>query len=72
MPAKRYKVDLRKVERAELDSLTRKGEVSAREMKRAPILLKASEGWRAAAIAEALNTAHSTAERVRQRFVEGS
>ena len=71
MPAKRYKVDLSQAERAELEGLTRKGEVSARKMKRAQILLKASDGWRDAEIAAALDTAHSTVERIRQRFVEG-
>lgn len=71
MPAKRYKVDLSQAERAELEGMTRKGQVSARKMKRAQILLRASEGWRDADIAAALDTAHSTVERIRQRFVEG-
>jgi transposase len=71
MPAKRYKVDLSQAERAELEGMTRKGQVSARKMKRAQILLKASEGWRDADIAEALDTGHSTVERIRRRFVEG-
>ena len=46
MPAKIYKVDLDAEERAKLEGMTRKGKVSARKMKRAQILLKASEGWR--------------------------
>jgi transposase len=71
MPAKRYKVNLSQAERAELEGMTRKGQVSARKMKRAQILLKASEGWRDADIAAALDTGHSTVERIRQRFVEG-
>jgi transposase len=71
MPAKKYKVDLSQSERAELEGMTRKGQVSARKMKRAQILLKASEGWQDADIAAALDTAHSTVERLRQRFVEG-
>jgi transposase len=71
MPAKQYKVDLSQVERAELEGLTHKGQVSARKMKRAQILLKADEGWRDADIAAALDTGHSTVERIRQRFVEG-
>ncbi|MHB8627454.1 MAG: helix-turn-helix domain-containing protein [Aggregatilineales bacterium] len=71
MPAKRYNVDLSHVERAELEGLTHKGQVSARKMKRAQILLKASDGWRDAAIAAALDTGHSTVERTRRRFVEG-
>jgi transposase len=71
MPAKRYKVDLSHEERAELEALTHKGQVSARKMKRAQILLKASDGWGDADIAKALDTGHSTVERIRQRFVEG-
>src|SRR5258708_1128718 len=39
-------------------------------MKRAHSLLKAAEGWRDADIAAALDTEHSTVERIRQRFVE--
>jgi transposase len=71
MPAKRYKVDLSRDERSELDELTGKGQVSARKMKRAQILMKASDGWRDADIAAALDTGRSTVERIRRRFVEG-
>ena len=71
MPAKQYKVDLSQSERAELDGMTRKGQVSARKIKRGQILLRASEGWRDADIAVALETGHSTVERIRRRFVEG-
>jgi len=71
MPAKLYKVDLSAAERSELEGLTCKGKVSARQMKRAQILLKASEGWRDVDIAEAVSTARTTVERIRQRFVEG-
>jgi transposase len=71
MPAKRYKVDLSREERAEIEGLTRKGKVSARKMKRAQILLKAAEGWRDDEIVQALSTSRSTVERTRRRFVEG-
>jgi transposase len=71
MPAKIYKVDLTETERAELESLTRKGKVKARKMKRAQILLKAAEGWRDEDIIAALDTSRSTVERTRRRFVEG-
>lgn len=71
MPGKRYKVELCQDERSELEGLTRKGQVSARKMKRAQILLKAAEGWRDADIAAALDTGQSTVERIRRRFVEG-
>ena len=55
MPAKRYKVDLSEAERLELEQLTHKGKISARKMKRAQILLKASAGWTDDKIAEALD-----------------
>ena len=70
MPAKRYKVDLSEVERLELEQLRHKGTISARKMKRAQILLKASVGWTDEQIAEALDTGRATVERIRQRFVE--
>ena len=70
MPAKRYKVDLSEAERLELEQLTHKGKISARKMKRAQILLKASAGWTDDKIAEALDTGRATVERTRQRFVE--
>ena len=71
MPTKIYKVDLSETERSELESLTRKGRVNARKMKRAQILLKAAEGWRDEDIMAALDTSRSTVERTRRRFVEG-
>lgn len=71
MPAKRYKVDLTKSERNDLERLTRRGTISARKMKRAQILLKAAEGDRDEAIMQALSTSRSTVERTRRRFVEG-
>jgi transposase len=54
-----------------LDKLTRQGKVSARKMKRAQILLKATLGWRDEDILLALDCSRSTVERTRRRFVEG-
>lgn len=71
MPAKKYRVKLAAEEREQLLEMTRKGEIGARKMKRAQILLKADEGWKDAAIITALNTNRSTVERTRKRFVEG-
>jgi len=71
MPAKKYIVKLEQNERERLLGMTRKGEISARKMKRALILLKADEGWKDEAIIQALNTNRSTVERTRKRFVEG-
>jgi transposase len=71
MPAKKYKVKLEADEREQLLEMTRKGEIGARKMKRAQILLKADESWKDKDIIEALNTSRSTVERTRKRFVEG-
>jgi transposase len=71
MPAKKYIVKLEADERSQLLEMTRKGEIGARKMKRAQILLKADEGWKDEDIIQALNTSRSTVERTRQRLVEG-
>jgi transposase len=71
MPAKKYIVKLEPGEREQLLDMTHKGEIGARKMKRALILLKADEGWKDEAIIQALNTNRSTVERTRKRFVEG-
>lgn len=67
-----YVVDLTKEERSELLKLVGKGEVRARKMIRAHILLLAEEGRTDNKdIAEALHTSPSTVERTRRRLVEG-
>jgi transposase len=71
MPAKKYIVKLEAAERSQLLDMTRKGEIGARKMKRAQILLKADEGWKDEDIIQALNTSRSTVERTRKRWVEG-
>jgi len=71
MPAKKYIVELTAEERESLLVLTRAGEVPARKMKRAQILLKADEHWKDKDIIAALNTGRSTVERTRKRCVEG-
>lgn len=71
MPAKKYLVTLTTEERQELMKLTSSGELSARKMKRALILLKADEGWKDMEIVDALNTSRPTVERIRKRYVEG-
>jgi transposase len=71
MPAKKYIVKLEVAERSQLLEMTRKGEIGARKMKRAQILLKADEGWKDEDIIQALNTSRSTVERTRKRLVEG-
>jgi transposase len=68
-------VRLTETERAELETLVRKGKVSALTIVRARILLKADqekdgEGRTDAQIAEALNVAAKTVFNVRRRWVE--
>jgi transposase len=68
-------VRLTETERAELETLVRKGRVSALAIARARILLKADqgkggEGRTDAQIAEALNVAAKTVFNVRRRWVE--
>ena len=71
MPGKKYIVELTQDERDELNELTHKGKASARKLNRARILLKADEGWKDEQIVAALDTAVTTVERIRRRFVEG-
>ena len=71
MPAKKYKVELTTEERQELTDLTSKGQVRARKMKRAQVLLKADEGLKDSDIMAALNVSRPMVERTRKRFVEG-
>lgn len=71
MPAKKYIVKLEESERVSLREIVNRGKHAARKLTRARILLKADEGWRDQAIADALETSRSTVEQVRQRFVEG-
>ena len=68
--AKRYIVTLTDAERAQLLTLTRKGQVSARKLSRAHTLLQADAGATDEAIAAALHSSIATVERTRQRFVE--
>ena len=70
MSEKKWVVDLSAEERVELLGLIRRGKAAARRLTRAHILLLADEGRTDEEIAAALHTNRSTAERVRQRFVE--
>ena len=67
--AKKYVVELTAAERKELMALTKSGEISARKLKRAQMLLLADEGKIDAEIAGVLKVGMRTIERTRQRFV---
>jgi len=71
MTLKIYIVKLSREERQALLDLTRKGEIKARKMKRAMLLLKADEGLTDPEIMAAVNVSRPTVERIRKRFVEG-
>lgn len=71
MPRKKYLINLSDEEQQELHEITRKGEVKARKMKRAMILLKADEGLSDPQIMAAISVSRPTVERIRKRFVEG-
>ncbi len=70
--AKTYIVELTEVEEANLIGLTKKGQCSARRIKRANILLLADKGKNDEEIADALQTSISTVVRTRQKFVVGN
>jgi transposase len=68
MPAKKYQVALTDDERYRLEQLLRRGKHATRTLTRARILLKATDGLRDEAIAEAVETSRPTVERTRKRF----
>ena len=70
MPAIKYKVELNKRERTHLKEIARRGERSARKVKRALVLLGADEGLSDQDIASGLFISTSTVGRVRTRFVQ--
>lgn len=68
--AKRYLVTLTEEARGHLLELTKKGQISARKLTRAHILLQADAGVSDKAVAAALHIGIATVERIRKRFVE--
>lgn len=71
MPAKKYKVALTSEEREALIELTSKGQVRARKMRRAQVLLRADEGLKDEGIMTAVGVSRPMVEHTRKRFVEG-
>jgi len=68
---KRYTVGLSDEERTRLREMVRKGNLSARKLNRAHILLSADERALDATTAKSLHVDVATVERTRKRFVEG-
>jgi transposase len=71
MPKKLYIINLTDEEHQSLLAMTRKGQIKARQMKRAMILLKANEGLSDPQIMSALGVSRPCVERIRKRFVLG-
>ncbi len=70
---KKYVVRLTKAKRETLETMLRKGQAKATELRRVRILLKTDAegpGWTDARIAEAFDCSPHTAENVRRRFAE--
>lgn len=70
MKQPKYAVELSEEERAQLESMLRRGKSSARRQARARILLKADEGMLNPDIQHALDVSETMVYRARQRFVE--
>ncbi len=71
MPVQKYKVNLSKAERDELNKLLQNEAPVSRRVKHAKILLHSDEGQSAAKVANWVRVGHSTVERTRQRSAEG-
>jgi|SRR5579862_288271 len=71
MPVQKYKVNLSKAERAELQALIQNTAPRDRRVKHAKILLESDHGKSAAKVAAWVGVGHSTVERTRQRYAEG-
>ena len=69
--AKKYIVELKAEERDGLKQQLKKGKVGVRIVKRAQILLAADTGHTDTHIAETVQVAVTTVERIRKRFVQG-
>lgn len=67
-PKQRYKVALSSEEVAELQALTRRGELSARKLRRAQVMLYSHEGLSDQKIANLLGCRRETVFRLRRRY----
>jgi len=69
---KKYVVELKPEQRAELEALTSRGKASVRQLKRALILLAAADGDTDEVIAAKLRVHLNTVQRIRKRLFEES
>ena len=71
MPVQKYKVNLSKAERAELQALIQNTAPRDRRVKQAKLLQESDFGKSVAKVAAWVGVGHSTVERTRQRYAEG-
>ena len=67
---RRLKVALRKRDRERVRALLRKGELSARVLRRAEILQMLDKGWTAGEIEDALEVSPTTVRRIGRRYLK--
>ena len=72
MPQKKCLSNLTNEEHLSVKDLTCKGDIKARKLKRAMVLLKADEGFTNPQIMAAPNVSRHCVERLRKRFVESA
>jgi len=68
---KKYKVELSAEDRAKLEAISKKGKGGARQIKRAHILLSASEGKTDDEIAGEVRSCRATVANIRKKYYEG-
>lgn len=66
-----YKIELQDAERMELEAFIKRGRANARNVTRAHILLKSSEGWTLEQIATTFSVSTATVSNVRARYRAG-
>ena len=69
--SKKQRIRLTTSQRRKLRSVVQKGTHKAREILAAHVLLKSSQGWSDAHIAETFETSLKTVQRIRQRYSAG-
>ena len=64
-------LDLKAQERETLENFIRRGKANARNVMRAHLLLKSSEGWSISQLAQTYQVSQATVSNVRKRYREG-
>jgi transposase len=64
-------IELSEEDRSEVEGFMRRGKANARNLTRAHILLKDTEGWSITRLAETFEVSEATVSNIRKRFREG-